>query len=265
MQPSFIAGSKGQLFAAYFPPDPGTTCNGSVLCIPPFCEEMNRSRALMAEQARQFARRGLACLLFDLYGTGDSEGELEQADWDTWLQDTRTASAFLEERSGQVPVLWGIRLGALLGAQLAAQSPTTFPRMLWWHPVSDGKTYMTQMLRLRVATLVDRNKPPEKTNQMREALQQGESLEISGYVIPSALACAIDQVKLSELSLTGMQIDWLEPAEQIPGGVARASDALAAAGNQVKLQGVGAPAIWTLSERADASNFMSASLACLER
>lgn len=266
MDPAFIDGSKGRLFSAYFPAQ--GEARGAVLCLPPFCEEMNRSRSLMARQARAFAEQGHACLLFDLYGTGDSAGELEQADWDAWLADALAAADHLQQRSGHTPVLWGIRLGGLLAAQLAALHPQRFTRLLLWHPVSDGKTYMTQTLRLRVAALVDRNRPPEKTADMRTRLENGESVEISGYVVPGALACGIDQAKLGELPLAATSIDWLEPvadaATTPPGAVTRVTEGLVAAGNEVKLQPVVAPSVWILSERADAGAFVAASLDSLK-
>ena len=43
-----------------------------VIYLPPFTEEMNRCRAIAAEQARRFARQGMSCTLLDFHGTGES-------------------------------------------------------------------------------------------------------------------------------------------------------------------------------------------------
>ncbi len=265
MQAQFISGEQGNLFCLYLPAQ--GEVRGAVLCLPPFCEEMNRSRATMTAQARRFADNGLACLLFDPFGTGDSAGSLEDASWEGWLDDARIACNWLEERTGQVPILWGIRLGALLAAQLAASMPGHFSQLLFWHPVSDGKTYMTQTLRLRVASLIEREQAAEKTAQMREALQRGEAVEVVGYVIPGRLACAIDRTRLKDLELAGMRIDWIEPVAEgqdaLPGGSARQIEALDAAGCDIRAHAVQVPALWVLAERVDAAPLIAATTGCL--
>lgn len=265
MQAQFIPGAQGNLFSLYLPAQ--GECRGSVLCLPPFCEEMNRSRGVMAAQARSFAENGYACLLFDLFGTGDSAGTLQQASWETWLSDAEAASAWLEQASGHVPVLWGIRLGALLAAQMVENAPGRYRQMLFWHPVGDGKTYMTQTLRLRIAALIDREQPAEKTGEMREALQRGESVEIVGYTVPGRLACAIDQLKLKDLDLNGLRIDWIEPVAEgqqaLPGAAARLIDTLGSRGCDVRPRAVEVPALWILAERVDASPLVAATSECL--
>ncbi len=80
---------------------------------------MDRCRAWLAEQARALAGIGLACLLLDLYGTGDSEGDLAALDWETWLDDVERTAAWFKARTGLAPMLWGLRTGALLAAELA--------------------------------------------------------------------------------------------------------------------------------------------------
>jgi hypothetical protein len=64
-EPFFLQGSKGPLFCVYFPPV--ATDRGNILFIPPFADEMNRSRSMVAMQARAFAAKGFGTLLIDLY------------------------------------------------------------------------------------------------------------------------------------------------------------------------------------------------------
>src|SRR5258705_9769402 len=56
-------------------PSNGVEPRGSVLYLPPFAEEMNKSRRMAALQARAFARIGWNVLQMDLFGCGDSSGE----------------------------------------------------------------------------------------------------------------------------------------------------------------------------------------------
>ncbi|NND68268.1 MAG: hydrolase 2, exosortase A system-associated, partial [Halioglobus sp.] len=57
---------------------------GHVVFVPPFVEEMNRCRALVAQQARAFAQQGYLCTLVDFFGTGDCDGDLADATLAHW-------------------------------------------------------------------------------------------------------------------------------------------------------------------------------------
>jgi hypothetical protein len=75
MHPAFIDGSGGRLFTLYFAPDAAVSARGGLLFIPPFAEELNRSRHMVVKTARALAAAGWGVLLLDLFGTGDSEGD----------------------------------------------------------------------------------------------------------------------------------------------------------------------------------------------
>lgn len=59
MKAEFIAGPRGDLFTLYLPPDCAAPDRGDLIFIPPFAEEMNRSRALSVILLR-YARRSTA-------------------------------------------------------------------------------------------------------------------------------------------------------------------------------------------------------------
>ena len=54
-RPIFIDSPSGRLFGVYCAPGASTRRRGAVLYVPPFAEEMNRSRRMVALQARAFA------------------------------------------------------------------------------------------------------------------------------------------------------------------------------------------------------------------
>jgi exosortase A-associated hydrolase 2 len=208
-EPFFLQGGMGDVFALYFPAR--REVKGSLLYIPPFAEEMNRCRAAVAHQARRLNEQGYACLLLDPYGTGDSQGELVDASWDAWLKDIISAADWLTDKTGTEVTLWGFRLGALLAADAANAYPDNLKRLLLWQPVIDGKMFLTQYLRLRVAFLMDRGLPAKTTGDMRQALQDGNSLEIAGYIISGQLATGLDSKKLSAMdNLKDLKVDWFE-------------------------------------------------------
>lgn len=252
--PQFINSPAGRLFTMYFPPH--GLPRGALLYLPPLAEEMNRCRALVSAQAHSLAKRGYAVLLLDHFGTGDSSGELRDATWDIWHADLDAGAGWLEQQTGMPVMLWGCRLGALLAAEAASRAPQRYTRLLLWQPIIDGKVFLTQFLRLRVAALMDKGLPPETTEQMRARFSAGESVAVSGYELPAAVAIAIDQTRLMDLNLGQTQIDWLEnvaePGKPLTPGSQKAIGTLQAQGAQVTAHPFTAPPIWQLHERAEA-------------
>ena len=114
----FLPGSQGAIFAIYHPPASGVIERGGVLYAPPFAEEMNKARRMAALQARRLAAAGFGVLIPDLYGCGDSGGDFAEARWDIWRDDLSRCRDWLRGRGHHRLVLWGLRLGALLAAEL---------------------------------------------------------------------------------------------------------------------------------------------------
>jgi exosortase A-associated hydrolase 2 len=215
VEPLFIAGPNGQLFSVYHAPQPDRPTIGAIVYLPPFAEEMNRSRRMAALQARLLAASGVGVLLLDPFGTGDSGGEFADTRWRIWLDDVSAASDWLAARLPGPLGLLGLRLGGTLAVAAAARAPGRFQRLVLWQPVSDGKTMLTQFLRLRVAAAMGGAETRETTDQLRAALATGQALEVAGYAIAPELAAALDALRLDALSVpAGLTIDWLEVAPE---------------------------------------------------
>lgn len=254
-EPLFLEGHTGRIFALYLAPR--EMIRGALLYIPPFGEEMNRSRSLVAEQARKLAELGYACLLLDVYGTGDSQGELDRAEWNIWRGDVSTATTWLEDRTGCPTTLWGLRLGALLAADMANSEPLRYDRMLLWQPVTDGKLFLTSLLRQRVAFIMGKSLPAETTDQMRENLLAGGNLEISGYSLAGDLARVIDIKRILDFAhIPKVKLEWFEnivsPDMPPPLGSQRVIDQLRADGGQIDLHTFTDPPLWLLHKRTEA-------------
>lgn len=260
LSPFFLEGSSGALFATCF--EAVGECRGAVLCIPPFAEEMNRCRAYMATQARDFAQQGFTTLMLDPYGTGDSEGDFVDASWDMWLDDLARGADWLASHTGQAINLWGVRLGCTLAADLAAAHPQRFQRLLFVQPVGNGKTFLTQLLRIRVAALVDQNAPAEKTSEMRDRLNQGETLEVAGYSLPGSLTQSIDSKQLANslAACAGTHIDWVECVANDEGkinpGSQKTIDKVAGGENTINAHTVVAPTVWALPKKVAVPNLV---------
>lgn len=260
MVPHFIQSTAGKVFTLYYPPEGHT--RGALLYLPPLAEEMNRCRTLASAQARSLATLGYAVLLLDYFGTGDSAGELKDANWDIWHADLNAASDWLAQHTGLPVTLWGCRMGALLAADAASRAPDRYKRLLFWQPIADGKLFLTQFLRLRVAALMSQGLPPETTDQMRDQFASGESVAISGYDLPARLGIAIDQIRLADLNLAHAQIDWLEnvaePGKPLTPGSLKVIGKLQSQGATVTACPFTAPPVWQLHERDEAPGLIEA-------
>lgn len=181
----------------------------AVVYVHPFAEEMNKARRMAALQARRFAARDIAVLQIDLHGCGDSTGDFGEARWETWKRDVEAAIAFLCKRYAGVPVtLWGLRLGAALAAEIA------HPRvdhLLLWQPVPNGSQFLSQFLRLRLASeMLASGAATSAMRELTQALAAGRSLEIAGYELHPDLAQAIERLKLESAVPSARRADWLE-------------------------------------------------------
>jgi exosortase A-associated hydrolase 2 len=201
MKPLFIPSDTGALFSLYFSPL-GKPLNRAILHIPAFAEEMNKSRRMVAMQAREFAHRGYAVLVLDLFGTGDSFGDFGEATWDIWLQNIDTAIDWLKRQGADTITLWGMRTGALLAMDYAGRNRQKIDRLLCWQPVLNGETFITQFLRLRVAAaIMDNNAPREKTSDLKRQLSDGQALEVAGYLLNPDLIKPLMALRADQLPL----------------------------------------------------------------
>ena len=266
-RPLFLPFNGRRLFALDVAPT--GRCLGNVLYLPAFAEEMNRFRSHAAEAARMLAAQGFQCLLLDPFGTGESDGDIVDGDWDLWLEDAAAAARWLQDRNGQPLTLWGVRTGALLAAEVAARLDATgttgTPSLLLWQPVVDGKQFLNQYLRLRIASQLVQEADRETTETIRARLRAGEVLEIAGYPLTGAVADSLAARRLDQV-LGGAQphVGWIEVVARPDSPLALPSrkllDQWAAAGLSVSGEPVCCPMVWQVHERVEAPELTAATL-----
>lgn len=198
-----------------FRPDAANVRRGLVLLVPPWLEELNRSRRMLAQGAEALCQAGFTVLWPDLHGCGDSAGEHGEARWDTWLDDLDLALRRLrEEGEADAPLwLWSLRSGALLAGDFAQRRQLACHWLLWQPQVS-GEQVLQQFLRLRLAADMSRSERSyPDTAAMRRALQAGQAIHAAGYVVRPELALPLGAAQLRPPGgVAGARLVWCEMA-----------------------------------------------------
>jgi exosortase A-associated hydrolase 2 len=186
----------GYRFCVLHKPPPEFQARGTVLYVHPFADELNLSRRMIAHTARQLAEDGWIVLLLDLFGCGDSSGDFGEASWPVWLDDIRFAFGWLQSQHPRTPVLWGLRAGCLLISQVVHCLPCQ-PHLILWQPLSSGRVFLSQFLRLKVAAdmLADRAERAG-VKGLGEQLARGAAVEIGGYALSPRLALPLEAAEL---------------------------------------------------------------------
>lgn len=257
-----VLGEHGPLIGFYRPPDAGVDAQGDVLVVPAFAEEMNRCRSMVAMQAQALAAAGVGTLVLDPHGTGDSSGEFDEGDWDAWRADLWRGVEWLRRHGNGCRALWGVRLGALMAAEMAAEG-RGIDRLLLWMPVVAGKAYWTQFLRIRIAAEMADANGVKSTEELRQRSAKGQAVEASGYLVGPLLAQRLDTLGMPDGELlSGMNVAWFEVAANAEAAMPRASAKLVetwrAKGVQVTAEQVPGPPFWQVHERAEAPQLIVA-------
>ena len=261
----FLRVADGQRFCLYHAPA-GTKPKGAVIYLHPFAEEMNKSRRVAALQARLLAQHGYAVLQIDLHGCGDSSGDFGEATWQRWVQDVLAAHAWLRARCDAPLWLWGLRVGCLLAVDAARQLDDA-SRFLFWQPVSAGKQFLQQSLRLKVAGEMLSGDSKGVMDALKQAIANGQSVEIAGYMLSSELARGLETADLQPPPKPG-KVVWLEVSARADAMLAPVSikrlEHWQSAGYVLHSAVLPAPTFWQTTEIEEAPALLDATLAALD-
>ena len=258
-EPFYLDGPHGKLFAIYHPPQNNIQVKGCFLYIQPLAEEMNRCRQMVAIQAREFSKLGYGCLLLDLYGTGDSEGEYQDGNWDIYLADLNAGLRWISAQGYDHTRLWALRHGALLALDLARAVPALH-KVLLWQPVLNGKAAVTQILRIALAgALSEQDKI--SMSQLRSRIQEDAVVELSGYETSASLLSVLETKHVSNYyELTDLEVQWFDVLASLEQNRSKESIQVEKnwneAGVQIHYEAVIGPAFWQVWERVVADRLI---------
>lgn len=273
------AGPRGQRLCVFHAAQGVGAPVGQVLLLPPFAEELNKSRRMLALAGRAFAAAGFEVLRMDLLGCGDSSGDFGDASWTDWQDDAVLAADWLTRHGAasaarpDLPLwLWGVRAGALLAPAVAERVERPM-HLLLWQPVTAGKLQLQQFLRLKVAADLVGGQAKGAMQALRAQLDVGQAVEIAGYALSPLLALGLDKAQLKPdggpQTPQFQRLIWLETSPReapslSPAGAA-AVQAWSDAGCEVEAQAVQGPSFWAATEIEVAPQLIDASVETLLR
>ena len=228
---------------------------------------MNKSRRMVALQARALAEAGYHVLQIDLLGCGDSSGDFADASWSAWQEDALLAYRWLRTQSQAPLTLWGLRAGCLLAASVAVDLPEQ-ANFIFWQPVVSGKQHWQQFMRLKMAGELGAGKARFVAEELRQQLAAGEPVEIGGYLVSPELVAGLEAAELRPPSAQTGKVSWFELSMRDEATLAPVSqkciDQWQVAGIDVETKVARGPGFWQTSEIEDAPELISATLAVLE-
>lgn len=258
----FVNAGGRRVFTLLRTPDmAGGECT---LVVPPFTEEMNKSRRLVTDFVQHARRDGRAVLCVDLSGTGDSDGEFADARVGQWMVDLAAAVAWSAGRGWRVTSILGIRFGAILAAALLRQGGFPCSRAVFWQPVISGTRLIDQFLRIRVLAARMEHDRNETVAELRARLKEGATVEVAGYQLSGALCADVDALALhDQWTASFPPVTWLEvvadTAAPVNPGTQRAIEAARAAGCRVDYTQVAGEPFWMSTEIVTNPALVSAS------
>jgi exosortase A-associated hydrolase 2 len=264
LDPAFIEGSRGSLFAMHHAPAHFNDSTECFIIIPSFAVEMNRCRYMQTLFAQALNKQGYGLLSVDPFGTGDSAGNFSEADWDQWKKDGVSATDYAIQLGYKHISFLAIRLGALLAME-AAPYIDNLKRIVLWQPVTNGKATLNQFLRIKIAASIGRDEKAETTAHLEELLNEGKNIEVAGYDDSPSLFKGIQSAHINNhLETTSIPISWftvLASAERkTPRGDLQAIEKWQGQGAKIDHETVIGPAFWQAHERTLAPALITATM-----
>ncbi len=265
-EPLFIDAEDRRLFAILHGASGGGAPTHTVVWFSPFAEEMNRSRRMATLLGERLAANGIALLVFDYSGTGDSGGEFADARWEDWIADGNAACRWARDRLGGRITAVGLRLGVHIAMQCAERDPGLIERLVFWQPVATGKTFLTQFLRQRTVAALSAGREGESTEQLFRMLEAGETVEVAGYELTGGMADKIGALRLGDTPPPKPPVHWMELSSTgaLSPATSNIVDRWQETGARIHTTALEGPAFWSIQETTTAPALIETTAAALE-
>lgn len=187
----------------------------AIVVLPPFAEEMNKTRHLLSATMRGLAAAGHSCFMLDNYGTGDSEGDLDSATTAIWRDDLLALLNLIKAAGYQQVNFIAVRFGAIQLFDLLHQNtlPLTADNIVLWQPMFDVAKFWQQFARIKVAEAMAGGVKLSQA-ELEQQLLAGETVEIAGYPISQAFYQSLFELQSTfPPQLAQCQLSWFETSQ----------------------------------------------------
>lgn len=214
---------NSHIFLAHYLPldDPSDQESRQVLVlVPPFAEELNRSKRMYVLCARQLANAGMHVICFDYSGTGDSSGEWGDFSYYDWVSDLLDVYQFSLTIASQVNFI-ALRFGALVLTDAILDKHISTRKCLFWDPLEAGDVLIRQLVRMKIAAAMTDNAKKITTQDVMHGMSEHGYLESAGYLINQTMFDQINSKKLAPLMprlLDNVNVHWITSAKPSSSG-----------------------------------------------
>jgi pimeloyl-ACP methyl ester carboxylesterase len=190
MNPFFFGTSNRRIFGIYEPAAPGASSKrAAIICYPWGSEYIYAHRAIR-QLAIKLSAAGFHTLRFDFFGTGDSGGDLTDADLAGWETDVESAMEEIRDIAGISRItLFGMRLGANIAASVAVRHARKVDSLILWDPIVSGEEYLRQ---LGVGS-------QSTAEQLYSIPTSGNAIEVQGFLLTIPLMRDLNAIELGNL------------------------------------------------------------------
>lgn len=184
----------------------------ALIVLPPFAEEMNKSRHIISQLMSVLAQKQFNCFMLDNFGTGDSEGDLTDATTNLWRDDLASLIEHLAQAGYSTISFVAIRFGALQLFDLLNQVQPALPvkQVVLWQPVFDSKKLWQQFVRVKIAEAMASGSKVSQA-EIEQQIASGDTVEIAGYPVNGAFYHSLFELQPTfPPALSQSKLHWLE-------------------------------------------------------
>lgn len=167
-----------------------------MIFVPPFAEEMNRSKRMYVLCSRLLANAGVHAICFDFAGTGDSSGEWGEyglTDWKANLTDTYNYVRRFSTKTSFVT----LRDSALIAFELIKHANIKIERCVLWDPIDNGEALIRQLIRMKIAAAMASDLKKITSKEVLSGIEQSGFLEVGAIMfVPICLMSSGSKMSL---------------------------------------------------------------------
>jgi pimeloyl-ACP methyl ester carboxylesterase len=194
MSPFYFGTAERRLFGIYEAARRSPVKGAAVLCYPWGPEYIHAHRSLR-QLSNMLTAAGIHTLRFDYFGTGDSAGEMTEAQLADWEANIRTALSELQDITNATQVsLIGLRLGATLAANIAVTAGPRLRSLVLWDPIVCGEEHVNDLYRASPAGAETREQKLARSTDI------GGGYEVLGFPLTDQMAREIGTLDLIALA-----------------------------------------------------------------